>query len=193
MSEPSWHVLHVAANHEKKVAQHLAVRLIEHYLPLYAERSHWSDRSVMVERPLFAGYVFVRYVSRVKLSVISTPGVCRVLGDSTNEMVSSEEIERIRQGLASGCMLRPHLEIPIGTRVRVRNGVFEGSEGIVTELRQRCKVVITLSAVRQCFSLEVGREDIQVLRSQAVRSRLLEGHGSVRRGPEGTSLAFHSR
>lgn len=176
MSRSHWHVLFVVANHEKKVAQHLSVRSIEHYLPLYTERSRWSDRWVMVERSLFVGYVFVRYSSQNRLSVISTPGVFRLLGDSSNDTVSSEEIDRIRQGLATGCMLRPHFEIPIGTRVRVRNGAFEGTEGIVTELRQRCKVVMTLSAVRQCFSLEVDRGDIEVLRNQAFRPRLLEDH-----------------
>jgi len=34
MLENPWHVLHVIANHEKRVAQHLDVRAVEHYLPL---------------------------------------------------------------------------------------------------------------------------------------------------------------
>ena len=174
MSQSPWHVLFVVANHEKKVAQHLLARSVEHYLPLYAERSRWSDRWVMVERPLFVGYVFVRYSSKVRLSVVSTPGVVRLLGDATNDAVSSEEIEKIRQGLSSGCLLRPHFDLAAGTPVRVRRGVFEGAQGIVTELRKRCKVVMTLSAVRRCFSLEVDRDDIETLRNTAVRARLVE-------------------
>src|SRR5579863_6533913 len=132
MSQSPWHVLFVIANHEKKIAQHLAVRSVEHYLPLYTDRSRWSDRWVNVERPLFVGYVFVRYSSQTRLSVVSTPGVVRLLGDSTNDTVSSDEIERIRQGLASGCLLRPHFDLPVGTPVRVRRGVFEGTEGVVS-------------------------------------------------------------
>lgn len=169
MSQSPWHVLFVIANHEKKVAQHLSVRSVEHYLPLYTERSRWSDRWVNVERPLFVGYVFVRYSSQTRLSVVSTPGVVRLLGDSTNDTVSADEIARIRQGLASGCLLRPHFDLPVGTRVRVRRGVFEGTEGVVAELRQRCKVVMTLSCIRQCFSLELDRDDIEIARSTDAR------------------------
>lgn len=170
MSQPPWHVLFVVANHEKKIARHLSVRSVEHYLPLYTERSRWSDRWVMVERPLFVGYVFVRYSSQTRLSVVSTPGVVRLLGDSTNDTVSFDEIERIRQGLASGCMLRPHSELPVGTTVRVRSGLFAGTEGVVAELRQPCKVVMTLSSIRQCFSLEVDRDDIEIVRNKGVRT-----------------------
>jgi transcription antitermination factor NusG len=170
MSQSPWHVLFVIANHEKKLAQHLAVRSVEHYLPLYTDRSRWSDRWVNVERPLFVGYVFVRYSSQTRLSVVSTPGVVRLLGDSTNDTVSSDEIERIRQGLASGCLLRPHFDLPVGTPVRVRRGVFEGTEGVVSELRQRCKIVMTLSCIRQSFSLEVDRNDIEILRNRDIQT-----------------------
>ncbi len=164
MHERPWHVLHVMANHEKRVAQHLFVRSLEHYLPLYTERSKWTDRSVILERPLFTGYVFVRFSPEGKLSVVSTPGVIRVLGDYETDTVSDEEIERIRNGLASGCLLRPHPHVSVGTPVRVRGGVFEGVEGIVTEFRRQCRVIIALAAVRQYFSLEVELEDIDVLR-----------------------------
>lgn len=162
-----WNVLQVTANHEKRVAQHLLVRSVEHYLPLYTERSRWTDRSVTLERPLFTGYIFVRLSPQNKISVISTPGVLHLLGDSQRDTVSAAEIDRIRDGLARGCVLRPHLSVPVGTPVRVRAGAFEGAKGIVTELRHQCKVIIGLSGVQQCFSLEVKLEEIEVLKKSA--------------------------
>ncbi len=80
MQSSPWNVLHVITNHEKRVAKHLGVRSVEHYLPLYSERVKWTDRTVVTERPLFSGYVFVRYSAETRLSVISTPGVLRILG-----------------------------------------------------------------------------------------------------------------
>lgn len=170
MQESPWHVLHVIANHEKSVAQHLSVRSVEHYLPLYTERSKWTDRSVVLERPLFTGYVFVRFSPRARLCVVSTPGVIRLLGDYENDAVNAEEIDKIRNGLASGCLLRPHPNVSVGTPVRVRGGVFEGVEGVVTEFRHQCRVIIALSAVQQSFSLELRLEDIQVLHKMPPRS-----------------------
>src|SRR5579859_8274342 len=108
MQSGSWHVLHVLSNHEKRVAQHLQVRSLEHYLPLYSQRVKWTDRTVVAERPLFSGYVFVRFSPQMRLSVISTPGVLRVLGDEEQQMVTAAELDRIRHALASGLLLRPH-------------------------------------------------------------------------------------
>jgi transcription antitermination factor NusG len=169
MESNPWHVLHVLSNHEKKVAQHLVVRSVEHYLPLYTERVKWTDRTVLAERPLFSGYVFVRYLPQWRLSVISTPGVLRILGDEERDMVSGAELEKIRAGLASGLLLRPHANVSVGTRVRVRAGVFAGVEGVVAEFRQQCKVIVALSAVRQCFSLEVELGDIEVMKTTLAR------------------------
>ena len=158
-----WHVLHVRSNAEKRVAQTLVMRSVESYLPLYRERVKWTDRTVVAERPLFSGYVFARFSSESKLMVISTPGVLRSLGDEDKDLVSSAELDRIHAAITKGYPLRPHPHVAAGTRVKVRNGVFEGVEGIVTELRHQCKVIIGLRAVRQCFSLELDLEDLEVL------------------------------
>jgi transcription antitermination factor NusG len=161
MVENPWHVLHVAANHEKRVVQHLQVHSVEHYLPLYTEVSRWSDRAVRLERPLFAGYVFIRYSPRERLPIVSIPGVLHLLGGNGLDTVSADEINRIQAALKDGYSLRPHPWVNVGTNVRVRGGVFDGAQGIVTELRGQCKVVIALAAVRQCFSLEVPVEQLE--------------------------------
>jgi transcription antitermination factor NusG len=161
--ERPWFVLQVLTNQEKKVARHLALRAIEHYLPLYCERSRWSDRVANLERPLFAGYVFTRLAPQTRLTVISTPGVLRLLGDDERHAVPAQEMDRIRQSLASGGQLRPYGGSVVGSRVRVVEGPFQGIEGIVTDLRQSCKVILLLSATRQCFSLEIDVANIEVL------------------------------
>ena len=77
--EDPWHVLHVIANHEKKAATHLAARSVEYFLPLYKEESRWSDRSVILERPLFPGYVFLRFEPRARNSV--RPNIASIYRD----------------------------------------------------------------------------------------------------------------
>ncbi len=172
MQSGPWYVLHVLSNHEKRVSQHLIVRSVEHYLPLFRERVKWTDRTVLAERPLFSGYVFARFPRESRISVISIPGVLHLLGEEERDMVRDEELAKIRDGLARGLPLRPHTGLAVGTRVQVRSGVFAGVEGVVTELRKQCKVIITLAAVRQCFSLEIGIDDLVVLKNQPAGSRL---------------------
>jgi transcription antitermination factor NusG len=102
MSSGPWHVLHVVSNHEKRVSQHLASRSVDHYLPLYSEKIKWTDRSVITERPLFSGYVFARFTRAERLSVVTIPGLIRDLGEEAWNLVSDEELSRIRSGLATG-------------------------------------------------------------------------------------------
>lgn len=163
MDERPWFVLQVLTNQEKRVAKHLALRSVEYYLPLYSERSQWSDRVVNLERPLFGGYVFTRFLPQTRLAIISTPGVFRLLGEEERDTVPAPEIERIREGLAQASVLRPHGGVLVGSRVRVAQGPFQGVEGVVTDLRKTCKVVLSLAATRQCFSLEIDLTDIEVL------------------------------
>jgi len=40
-------------------------------------------------------------------------------------------------------------------------------EGVVTELRHQCRVILALSAVRQSFSLELGFDDLELLNKPA--------------------------
>ncbi|MGB0051756.1 MAG: hypothetical protein WBQ02_05920, partial [Terracidiphilus sp.] len=90
------------------------------------------------------------------------------LGENDGDSVSEIEVGRIREGLASGCLLRPHPNVALGSLVRVLKGVFQGAAGVVTEFRRQCKVVMTLSATKQCFSLEVDLADLEVIRRPAV-------------------------
>lgn len=159
----SWQVLFVRSNFEKQVARHLEVRSVEHYLPLYRERVRWTDRTVTTERALFPGYVFARFPRHLHVAVVAAPGVVRSLGEEEWNRVTDEEIEKIRAGLGGGMPLRPHCELPVGARVRIRNGNFAGTEGVVAELRQRSKVVIALGRTQLRFSLDLEREEIEVL------------------------------
>ena len=167
-----WSDLHVLSNHEKKVIQHLHVRSVEYYLPLYKEKVRWTDRTVVTERPLFSGYVFTRFEPQYRIPVLSTPGVLRLLGDQQWNLVEDEELAKIRIGLEKGLSIRPHPTVSVGTKVRIREGVFVGVEGVVTELRRQCRVIITLAAVRQCFSLEAGIDEIEVLKQNEIKPRL---------------------
>jgi hypothetical protein len=52
-------------------------------------------------------------------------------------------------------------------------------EGVVTDFRHRCKVVIALAAVKQCFSLEVDLRDIDVLKKTVAGTEYFGERGVV--------------
>src|SRR6267378_2705469 len=78
--DPRWYAAYTSANHEKRVAEQLDVRSVEHFVPLYESVRRWKDRKVRLQLPLFPGYVFVRLVQRERLRVLQVPGVARLVG-----------------------------------------------------------------------------------------------------------------
>ena len=99
-AEARWYAAYTCANHEKRVSEQLGVREVEHFLPLYSSVRRWKDRRVMLDLPLFPGYVFVRMAMRNRLQVQTVPGVARLVGfDGTPAALPDEEIDALRTSL----------------------------------------------------------------------------------------------
>src|SRR5258706_894959 len=78
--EPRWYAAYTSANHEKRVAVQLGQRSVEHFLPVYDSARRWKDRRVILQMPLFPGYVFVQLALRYWLCAVLVPGVSKPIG-----------------------------------------------------------------------------------------------------------------
>src|SRR5271157_2291303 len=93
--QPHWYAIYTRANHERKVADQLAGRGVDHFLPQYESERRWKDRKVRLQLPLFPGYLFVRLALRDRLRVLQVPGVIRLVGfDGHAVPMPQEEITR---------------------------------------------------------------------------------------------------
>jgi transcription antitermination factor NusG len=154
-----WRIVRVRSSCEKKVVDHLTARSVDNYFPQIVQKSEWTDRTVIVNRPLFPGYVFVRFAPMQKVLVVSTPGVIR---NGVGGEIAAAELERIRTALDQGWKLAPHEGSAEGKRVRFRRGIFSGAEGTAIEVGPDVKVVVGLSAC-QFFFIEAGSDDVEVV------------------------------
>jgi transcription antitermination factor NusG len=160
--EPHWYAVYTRANHEKTVAEQLANRCIEHFLPLYSTVRRWKDRRVQLERPLFPGYVFVQLALREKLRVLEIPSVARLVGFEGHPTPLPElEITQIRRFLASGYLAEPHSYLRAGDRVRVVSGPLQGMEGILLKKRSTYRFVISIDLIMRSVSVQIDPRDLQ--------------------------------
>lgn len=169
-SEPNWFAVYTASRHEKRVAQHLSQRKIEYFLPLYRSARKWSDGSrVIVELPLFPGYLFVHIRRNERVQVLKVPGALAVVGGKGREPVPLPDgaIEALRAGLhlrvAEPCPL-----LTVGQRARIRSGALAGMEGIVVRKKNSLRVVLTLEHIMQSIAVEVNAEDLEPLQARAL-------------------------
>ena len=163
VEQPRWYVLFVRSNQEKRVADALHGRDIEHFLPCYKSVRQWKDRRVTLEIPLFPGYVFLRLplVDRAKALTISN--VVSIVG-TRNEpsAISDEEIAWIKLGIEHG-KAEPHPYLKLGQRVAVTEGVLCGMEGILVRKRNNTRVVVSLDSIMRSFVVEIDASSVRPL------------------------------
>ena len=162
-----WFALYTTCRHEKRIAQHLVQREIEHYLPLYRADRKWRDGSrVTLELPLFPGYLFVRIKRSERVNVLSVPGALCVVGGTGGEPapVPESAIEALRAGLEER-RIEPHPLLRVGQMARIRSGSFAGMQGIVVRRKSGFRVVLTLEQIMQSIAVEVDEEDLEPLAS----------------------------
>jgi transcription antitermination factor NusG len=155
-AEPHWYVVYTCANHEKRVAEQLGQRSVEHFLPLYATVRRWKDRKVHLQIPLFPGYVFVRMSLFDRLKVLQTPSVACLVGISGQpSALPDEEIEALKQCSARGIAIEPYPYLSTGRRVRIVAGALCGYEGILVRRKGHHRVVLSINLVKQSAAIEV--------------------------------------
>lgn len=157
-AQPRWYAARTRSRFEKKAAAELAARGVAAWLPLVPETHQWSDRSKLVRMPLFPGYVFVHIADTpaARVSVISTTGVCQILGIAGRiEPIPDVEIDSIRRVVESQTRCFPHPYLREGTRVRVNSGALQGVEGTLVRVKNETRLVLAITMLSQAVAAEI--------------------------------------
>ena len=159
MTEEPWYALRVKCRHEKSVSANLQYKCIPELLPLYVSRNKWADRYKQVKVPLFPGYVFSSFSPGEKSSVLRTPGVIDIVrfGDVLIS-VDPKEIEALQRLMTSGLPSEPHPHLTVGERVEIRGGPFFGLTGLVAEVRNSLRLVLSVTLLHRSVLVELDRD-----------------------------------
>jgi len=164
--DSKWYAVCTKANQEKRVAKQFDVRQVEHFLPTFSSLRRWKDRRVMLDLPLFPGYVFARLALRNRLGVIQVPGVARfVTFGGIPAPLPDEQIEALRSGFLGRVRAEPHPFLKIGRRVRVKVGPLAGMEGILVRRKGSLRVVISIDLIQRAVAVEMDEIDVEVPRN----------------------------
>jgi transcription antitermination factor NusG len=168
-SSSSWFALQIRSRWEGTTAGLLRSKGLETLLPTYSTKRKWSDRLKVVESPLFPGYVFCRFDIHNRLPVLITPGVISVVGmGKTPIAVDDAEILSIQTAIESGIHMEPWPYVEIGERVRIKDDVLDGMEGILTSFKGSHRVVISVTLLRRSVALDIDRSRIIPLGSPRI-------------------------
>jgi transcription termination/antitermination protein NusG len=154
-----WYAVQTRPRHEKKVAFELQnQKEITAFLPLCSSTRQWSDRRVVLDMPLFPGYVFVRITRdlHMRVAVLRTLGVAGFVGPrGIGAPIPDAQIDSVQAVLTRGIPFSPFPFLDIGQRVRIRDGSLQGVEGILTAVNGDNSLVISVELIQRSLAIRI--------------------------------------
>ncbi len=157
-NQKNWYALYTRFRHEKKVEYQLQQKGIETYLPIRSMLRKWSDRKKWISEPLFHCYIFIYSDVKERFDAIRSYGAVRIISFAGQPAVVKEhEINYIKSILSEIPDATPCYDIPVGSRVKIRRGPLAGVEGILTESKNKNRMIISLDTINQgvCFNVDI--------------------------------------
>jgi len=96
------------------------------------------------------------------LRILQIPGVANLVGfGGMPTALPESDVDRLKQGLASGIRAQPHPFLTVGRNVRVKGGPLAGIVGILLRRKNAMRVVLSLKLIQRSVSLEVDVAQIE--------------------------------
>jgi transcription termination/antitermination protein NusG len=163
---PAWYVVHTKSRFEKVVYEGLCKKSLVTFLPKIRVQSKRRDRKLMIDAPLFPGYLFVRTdLNPVEhLEIVKTVGAVRLIGNKSGPVpVSDEAIDSLKIMVSTENPITTGSGFQKGDRVIVISGPLTGVTGTFSRYRGLDRVIVEVEALGQFAAVEVDLEDVEKL------------------------------
>jgi transcription antitermination factor NusG len=162
----TWWVAHTKSRCEKAFAFDLMQRRLAHFLPLNEQITLSSGKRRRVMMPLFPSYVFFAGSAEDRLAAFETGRVCQILA-VPDQPQFVDEIAAIDRALAAGACLTPGYLPPVGSRVCVVSGPFQGMSGQVLRTPSAIRLVLELTFLGRSAEMEIDPDCVEPLDAPA--------------------------
>lgn len=160
--ERNWYAVYTVPQNEKSVVRHLDVRRIESFLPTYESIHRWNNgQRKRVVLPLFPTYLFVRIQAEERSTVLSAPGIIRIVGNSHRPIpLPNTMIDFLRSDFCKQ-RVEPYRDLVVGQKVRIKAGPMQGVQGVLVRKKGSMRFVLTLQLINQHAAVEVAGEELE--------------------------------
>ena len=161
---PSWYVLHTKSRFENVVREGLEKKAFDAFLPKIKVRSKRRDRKLMIQVPLFPGYLFVRTDLEPSrhLDILKTAGVVRFIGNKSGPLpVREDTIDSLKIMVSGGEEIITGTRFKRGDRIIVVRGPFTGITGQFVQYRGQGRVVVNIDVLGQFAAVNVDEDDVE--------------------------------
>lgn len=162
MSELLWFVAHTKPRREKKLVEHCERQGWAVTLPCYRSVHKYRGKSVVFQKPLFPGYVFLQLQPTDAPAIRQNDLVANLL-DVFDQNTFARQLNEILAALESNLEVRLAPNISAGTRVRIRSGPLQGIEGLVESRQGQTTVILRLDFINQAAAVKLDADALDLL------------------------------
>ena len=157
-----WFVLRTKSRQEKVLAGDLRSRGIASFLPLLTCTRYYGDRKVLVDVPVFPGYLFLRGDVDQAYEADRTRRVAQIIKVADQARLDTE-LRNIHLAICGNAPLDPYPYLRAGVRVEVRGGPFRGLQGVIEEGGRRDRLILQVEILGRAVSLEIDGSLLEVI------------------------------
>jgi transcription antitermination factor NusG len=167
--ESGWYAIHVRPKCERFVANLLAAKQYETFLPLYKERRRWSDRIKAVELPLIPNYVFCGLTGDTIGRVVTTPGVIRIVGAGRTPIaIEAAEMTALQRVDTLRLSAEPWPFLHVGELVELTDGPLSGVRGVLLRIKNEHRLIVSVSLLQRSIAVELDAASVISLAGRMV-------------------------
>jgi transcriptional antiterminator RfaH len=162
VAEINWFVAHTRPRREKKLVEYCQRQSIAATLPCYDSAHKYRGKTVVFQKPLFPGYVFLQLGQGQKEPVRQNEHVANLL-EVFDQETFGRQLHDILLALDSrlGVQLAP--AIGEGMRVRIKSGSLQGIEGWVEQRYGMTTVLLRLDFINQAAAVKLDADLLEVV------------------------------
>jgi transcriptional antiterminator RfaH len=157
-----WFVAHTRPRCEKKLVQYCEREKLPTTLPCYGAAHKYRGKTVVFQKPLFPGYVFLQLLPDQRQRVYQSDYVANLL-EVVDQALFKRQLGEVLQALETNLEIRLAPRIGEGKRVRVLRGPLRGVEGWVEQRYGMTTVLLRVDFISQAAAVKMDAEALELI------------------------------
>ena len=162
MTDLLWFVAHTRPRCEKKLLQFCEREGLSATLPLYRVAHKYRGKTVVFQKPLFPGYVFLQISVEQRGKIHRSDYLANLL-EVTDQGLFVRQLEDVLRALDTDFEIRLAPRIGEGMRVKIKNGPLRGVEGWVEQRHGMNTVLLRMDFIGQAAAVKLDATDLEAI------------------------------
>lgn len=158
-----WYIFYTCPRAEKLVQQKLLNRNYDVFLPMTKTLKVWKNRQKKwISQVLFPNYIFVKTDPCELYRITQIPKIVSCVACSGEpSIISSKEVEGIKEMLSFGKDITVETSFIKGERVKIVRGPLVGYEGILVEQKGKTRFGIHLTEINHTILIDINESELE--------------------------------